>query len=97
MTRALFQKIGRRPRRTFDLARVIYSVERFGQHPPALEAAPTSLLNRNCLSKEKPVNRPARKLKNLEEKIAQKASRAKSGRKARAWKKAVEAFKPLAG
>jgi hypothetical protein len=43
------------------------------------------------------VNRPARKLKNVEEKLARKQSRKRAGRKAKAWKKAVETYKPLAG
>ena len=43
------------------------------------------------------MNRPARKLKNLEQKLATKASRKRTGKKSRTWKKAVEAYKPLVG
>lgn len=43
------------------------------------------------------MNRTARKLKNVEEKLARKLSRKRTGRKAKAWKKAVETYKPLAG
>ncbi len=44
------------------------------------------------------MNRPARKLKNLEEKVASKASRStkRVGKKLKQWKKAVETYKPLA-
>lgn len=44
------------------------------------------------------MHRPTRQLKNVEEKIATKATRNKGkvGKKAKRWKKAAEAYKPLA-
>ncbi|MFO0553960.1 MAG: hypothetical protein U0271_36605 [Polyangiaceae bacterium] len=45
------------------------------------------------------MNRPARKLQDLERKLAAKIARStrKNGRKTKQWKKNVEQFKPLAG
>ncbi len=42
------------------------------------------------------MNRPARKLKNLDEKLANKQSKKRTGKKTRRWKKAAEAYRPLA-
>lgn len=43
------------------------------------------------------MNRPARKLKNLEEKLAAKNGRSngKSGAKQKRWKKSVAVYKPI--
>lgn len=41
------------------------------------------------------MSRPARKLKNLDEKIAIKTARKRSGKKTKRWKKAAEAYRPL--
>lgn len=43
------------------------------------------------------MNRPERKLKNLEEKVATKQGRGRktTGKKLKRWKKSVEAYKPL--
>ncbi len=41
------------------------------------------------------MSRPARKLKNLEEKIASKTARKRAGKKTKRWKKAAEAYRPL--
>lgn len=41
------------------------------------------------------MSRPARKLKNLDEKIANKTARRRAGKKTKRWKKAAEAYRPL--
>jgi len=41
------------------------------------------------------MSRPARKLKNLDEKIANKTARKRVGKKTKRWKKAAEAYRPL--
>ena len=42
------------------------------------------------------MSRPARKLKNLDEKIANKSARKRApGKKTKRWKKAAEAYRPL--
>jgi hypothetical protein len=45
----------------------------------------------------RPMNRPARKLKNVEEKVAKKVSLGKKrlGKKTKQWKRDVLAYKPL--
>jgi hypothetical protein len=42
------------------------------------------------------MNRPARKLKHLEEKLANKTERSrKRGKRAKRWNKSLQAYKPL--
>ncbi len=51
---------------------------------------------RGPILKEPIVNRPARKLKHLEEKIARKQSRKRAGAKLKTWKKFAALYQPIA-